>query len=217
MCVLCWGVDNSQNVGWRVSICVSLAALLSSWCEELGRLLLLRHQKSRHNEPQGKVPMQPSMNSMKPGLTHRLVRVRVGKGGVISHFLLYSAKTKIFDELIRSSLSLGSSLKCIAYDTSKPNTQISLSFGWFEGAANWEEELWSHTEYCVLIPPWQWSQESLFFLHWGSWGHAVLLRGKDWTHHPFRAKNKLLSKNNSSLPLHWTLASPREDLPCSLN
>ncbi|CAF98642.1 unnamed protein product, partial [Tetraodon nigroviridis] len=44
--------------------------LLSSWCEELGRLLLLRHQKSRHNEPQGKVPMQPSMNSMKPGLTH---------------------------------------------------------------------------------------------------------------------------------------------------
>lgn len=140
-----------------------------------------------------------------------------GEGGVISHFLLYSAKTKIFDELIRSSLSLGSSLKCIAYDTSKPNTQISLSFGWFEGAANWEEELWSHTEHCVLIPPWQWSQESLFFLHWGSWGHAVLLRGKDWTHHPFRAKNKLLSKNNSSLPLHWTLASPREDLPCSLN
>uniref|UniRef100_A0A8C3G6J3 Zinc finger, MIZ-type containing 1a n=1 Tax=Cyclopterus lumpus TaxID=8103 RepID=A0A8C3G6J3_CYCLU len=46
------------------------AALLSSWCEELGRLLLLRHQKSRQNEPQGKVPMQPSMNSMKPGLTH---------------------------------------------------------------------------------------------------------------------------------------------------
>ncbi|XP_030297918.1 zinc finger MIZ domain-containing protein 1a isoform X3 [Sparus aurata] len=47
------------------------AALLSSWCEELGRLLLLRHQKNRQNEPQGKVPMQPSMNSMKPGLTHR--------------------------------------------------------------------------------------------------------------------------------------------------
>lgn len=47
------------------------AALLSSWCEELGRLLLLRHQKTRQNEPQGKVPMQPSMNSMKPGLTHR--------------------------------------------------------------------------------------------------------------------------------------------------
>uniref|UniRef100_A0A8D3BGM5 Zinc finger, MIZ-type containing 1a n=1 Tax=Scophthalmus maximus TaxID=52904 RepID=A0A8D3BGM5_SCOMX len=46
------------------------AALLSSWCEELGRLLLLRHQKNRQNEPQGKVPMQPSMSSMKPGLTH---------------------------------------------------------------------------------------------------------------------------------------------------
>ncbi|XP_070696895.1 zinc finger MIZ domain-containing protein 1a isoform X2 [Pempheris klunzingeri] len=46
------------------------AALLSSWCEELGRLLLLRHQKNRQNEPPGKVPMQPSMNSMKPGLTH---------------------------------------------------------------------------------------------------------------------------------------------------
>uniref|UniRef100_A0A672H579 Zinc finger, MIZ-type containing 1a n=1 Tax=Salarias fasciatus TaxID=181472 RepID=A0A672H579_SALFA len=46
------------------------AALLSSWCEELGRLLLLRHQKNRQNEPQGKVPMQSGMNSMKPGLTH---------------------------------------------------------------------------------------------------------------------------------------------------
>uniref|UniRef100_A0A3B3BG22 Zinc finger, MIZ-type containing 1a n=1 Tax=Oryzias melastigma TaxID=30732 RepID=A0A3B3BG22_ORYME len=46
------------------------AALLSSWCEELGRLLLLRHQKNRQNEPQGKVPMQPGLNSMKPGLTH---------------------------------------------------------------------------------------------------------------------------------------------------
>uniref|UniRef100_A0AAZ3STQ4 SP-RING-type domain-containing protein n=1 Tax=Oncorhynchus tshawytscha TaxID=74940 RepID=A0AAZ3STQ4_ONCTS len=49
------------------------AALLSSWCEELGRLLLLRHQKSRQNEPpQGKVPMQPNMNTMKPpgGLSH---------------------------------------------------------------------------------------------------------------------------------------------------
>uniref|UniRef100_A0A8C7V6P8 Zinc finger, MIZ-type containing 1a n=1 Tax=Oncorhynchus mykiss TaxID=8022 RepID=A0A8C7V6P8_ONCMY len=49
------------------------AALLSSWCEELGRLLLLRHQKSRQNEsPQGKVPMQPSINTMKPpgGLSH---------------------------------------------------------------------------------------------------------------------------------------------------
>ncbi|MED6267411.1 Zinc finger MIZ domain-containing protein 1, partial [Characodon lateralis] len=47
--------------------CQSDSALLSSWCEELGRLLLLRHQKNRQNEPQGKVPMQPSM---KPSLTH---------------------------------------------------------------------------------------------------------------------------------------------------
>uniref|UniRef100_A0A8C7GH20 Zinc finger, MIZ-type containing 1a n=1 Tax=Oncorhynchus kisutch TaxID=8019 RepID=A0A8C7GH20_ONCKI len=54
----------------RPCVCVSL---LSSWCEELGRLLLLRHQKSRQNEsPQGKVPMQPSINTMKPpgGLSH---------------------------------------------------------------------------------------------------------------------------------------------------
>lgn len=51
-----------------------LAALLSSWCEELGRLLLLRHQKNRQNEQPGKVPMQPSMSSMKPGLTHRSAR-----------------------------------------------------------------------------------------------------------------------------------------------
>uniref|UniRef100_A0A4W5RHT2 Zinc finger MIZ-type containing 1 n=1 Tax=Hucho hucho TaxID=62062 RepID=A0A4W5RHT2_9TELE len=53
--------------------CQSDSALLSSWCEELGRLLLLRHQKSRQNEPpQGKVPMQPNMNTMKPpgGLSH---------------------------------------------------------------------------------------------------------------------------------------------------
>lgn len=47
-----------------------LPALLSSWCEELGRLLLLRHQKNRQNEPPGKVPMQPPMSSMKPGLSH---------------------------------------------------------------------------------------------------------------------------------------------------
>uniref|UniRef100_A0A8C4T5P4 Zinc finger, MIZ-type containing 1a n=1 Tax=Erpetoichthys calabaricus TaxID=27687 RepID=A0A8C4T5P4_ERPCA len=49
------------------------SALLSSWCEELGRLLLLRHQKNRQNEPPGKIPMQPSMNamsSMKPALSH---------------------------------------------------------------------------------------------------------------------------------------------------
>lgn len=47
-----------------------IPALLSSWCEELGRLLLLRHQKNRQNEPPGKVPMQPPMSSMKPGLSH---------------------------------------------------------------------------------------------------------------------------------------------------
>lgn len=40
------------------------AALLSSWCEELGRLLLLRHQKSRQSDPPGKLPMQPPLNSM---------------------------------------------------------------------------------------------------------------------------------------------------------
>uniref|UniRef100_H3ASI4 Zinc finger MIZ-type containing 1 n=1 Tax=Latimeria chalumnae TaxID=7897 RepID=H3ASI4_LATCH len=49
------------------------SALLSSWCEELGRLLLLRHQKSRQTDPPGKIPMQPSINSMssmKPTLSH---------------------------------------------------------------------------------------------------------------------------------------------------
>ncbi|XP_004715358.1 zinc finger MIZ domain-containing protein 1 isoform X2 [Echinops telfairi] len=49
------------------------AALLSSWCEELGRLLLLRHQKSRQSDPPGKLPMQPPLNSMspmKPTLSH---------------------------------------------------------------------------------------------------------------------------------------------------
>ncbi|XP_041920725.1 zinc finger MIZ domain-containing protein 1a isoform X4 [Alosa sapidissima] len=50
--------------------CQSDSALLSSWCEELGRLLLLRHQKNRQSEPQGKVPMQPPINSMKPPLSH---------------------------------------------------------------------------------------------------------------------------------------------------
>uniref|UniRef100_A0A4W3HSP1 Zinc finger, MIZ-type containing 1a n=1 Tax=Callorhinchus milii TaxID=7868 RepID=A0A4W3HSP1_CALMI len=47
------------------------AALLSSWCEDLGRLLLLRHQKSRQNDTPGKLAMQPPMNpmnSMKPAL-----------------------------------------------------------------------------------------------------------------------------------------------------
>lgn len=54
-----------------VLMCSALfPALLSSWCEELGRLLLLRHQKNRQNEPPGKVPMQPPMSSMKPSLSH---------------------------------------------------------------------------------------------------------------------------------------------------
>lgn len=57
-------------------------ALLSSWCEELGRLLLLRHQKNRASEPPGKVPMQPPMSSMKPSLSH---------GSVFT--LLYSVAT----------------------------------------------------------------------------------------------------------------------------
>lgn len=35
------------------------AALLSSWCEELGRLLLLRHQKSRQSDPLGNSPCSP--------------------------------------------------------------------------------------------------------------------------------------------------------------
>ncbi|XP_052467972.1 zinc finger MIZ domain-containing protein 1 [Carassius gibelio] len=38
------------------------AALLSSWCEDLGRLLLLRHQKSKN-------PMQDNINNMKPALS----------------------------------------------------------------------------------------------------------------------------------------------------
>uniref|UniRef100_A0AAZ3S0G0 SP-RING-type domain-containing protein n=1 Tax=Oncorhynchus tshawytscha TaxID=74940 RepID=A0AAZ3S0G0_ONCTS len=68
------------DLGYRVlAVCAAnrdkfspkSAALLSSWCEELGRLLLLRHQKNRQNEPpQGKVPMQLTMHSMKPTLSH---------------------------------------------------------------------------------------------------------------------------------------------------
>ncbi|KAK9965948.1 hypothetical protein ABG768_005010 [Culter alburnus] len=47
------------------------AALLSSWCEDLGRLLLLRHQKSRQPDPSvGKNPMQANINNMKPALSH---------------------------------------------------------------------------------------------------------------------------------------------------
>lgn len=63
-----WPVTSS------LTILSFLAALLSSWCEELGRLLLLRHQKSRQSDPPGKLPMQPplnSMSSMKPTLSHR--------------------------------------------------------------------------------------------------------------------------------------------------
>ncbi|XP_067285189.1 zinc finger MIZ domain-containing protein 1-like [Pseudorasbora parva] len=46
------------------------AALLSSWCEDLGRLLLLRHQKSRQPDPSvAKSPMQANIN-MKPALSH---------------------------------------------------------------------------------------------------------------------------------------------------
>ncbi|XP_051529548.1 zinc finger MIZ domain-containing protein 1-like [Myxocyprinus asiaticus] len=46
------------------------AALLSSWCEDLGRLLLLHHQKNRPTDPSVmKNQMQPNINSMKP-LSH---------------------------------------------------------------------------------------------------------------------------------------------------
>uniref|UniRef100_A0A8C2AA85 Zinc finger, MIZ-type containing 1b n=1 Tax=Cyprinus carpio TaxID=7962 RepID=A0A8C2AA85_CYPCA len=45
--------------------------LLSSWCEDLGRLLLLRHQKSRQPDPSvDKNPMQANINNMKPALSH---------------------------------------------------------------------------------------------------------------------------------------------------
>ncbi|KAJ3610738.1 hypothetical protein NHX12_022829 [Muraenolepis orangiensis] len=46
--------------------CQSDSALLCSWCDELGGLLLLRHQNSRQNQPQG---VHKGAN-MKPGLTH---------------------------------------------------------------------------------------------------------------------------------------------------
>ncbi|XP_069773765.1 zinc finger MIZ domain-containing protein 1-like isoform X3 [Narcine bancroftii] len=42
------------------------AALLTSWCEDLGRLLLVHHRKSRSNNPAVKLPLQPPMNSMNP-------------------------------------------------------------------------------------------------------------------------------------------------------
>ncbi|XP_073775101.1 zinc finger MIZ domain-containing protein 1-like isoform X2 [Danio rerio] len=43
------------------------AALLSSWCEDLGRLLLLRHQKNRQTDPSA---VKHSINNMKTPLTH---------------------------------------------------------------------------------------------------------------------------------------------------
>lgn len=70
-----WG--GRSRVWWPqgpLTVLPFLVALLSSWCEELGRLLLLRHQKSRQSDPPGKLPMQPplnSMSSMKPTLSHR--------------------------------------------------------------------------------------------------------------------------------------------------
>ncbi|XP_065128882.2 zinc finger MIZ domain-containing protein 1-like isoform X1 [Paramisgurnus dabryanus] len=45
------------------------AALLSSWCEDLGRLLLLRHQKTRQPDPSVKTTIQTNMSNMKP-LSH---------------------------------------------------------------------------------------------------------------------------------------------------
>ncbi|OXB65130.1 hypothetical protein ASZ78_001798 [Callipepla squamata] len=65
-----WAAGKGERVS---SNRAGIKALLSSWCEELGRLLLLRHQKSRQNDPPGKLPMQPPMNSMssmKPTLSH---------------------------------------------------------------------------------------------------------------------------------------------------
>ncbi|KAJ8284885.1 hypothetical protein COCON_G00037350 [Conger conger] len=56
--------------GRRKLLSRSPDSLLSSWCEELGRLLLLRHQKNRQSEAPGKLPMQPPMSSMKPSLSH---------------------------------------------------------------------------------------------------------------------------------------------------
>ncbi|XP_056097770.1 zinc finger MIZ domain-containing protein 1a [Rhinichthys klamathensis goyatoka] len=69
-----------MDLGYRVlAVCAAnrdkftpkSAALLSSWCEDLGRLLLLRHQKSRQPDPSvGKNPMQANINNMKPALSH---------------------------------------------------------------------------------------------------------------------------------------------------
>ncbi|XP_016326460.1 zinc finger MIZ domain-containing protein 1-like isoform X1 [Sinocyclocheilus anshuiensis] len=57
-----------SNMTHLMCVCV---ALLSSWCEDLGRLLLLRHQKSRQPDPSvGKNPMQANINNIKPALSH---------------------------------------------------------------------------------------------------------------------------------------------------
>lgn len=69
-----WGQSTCSRAVTHRPVLSFLPALLSSWCEELGRLLLLRHQKSRQSDPPGKLPMQPplnSMSSMKPTLSHR--------------------------------------------------------------------------------------------------------------------------------------------------
>lgn len=103
--ILCSFWRNCHNI---VFLSFSFPALLSSWCEELGRLLLLRHQKNRQNEPPGKVPMQPPMSSMKPGLSHGSVftmwnmfwgRCRQSNKREISFFLYFL--------LINSKVPLG--------------------------------------------------------------------------------------------------------------
>ncbi|XP_036403384.1 zinc finger MIZ domain-containing protein 1a isoform X1 [Megalops cyprinoides] len=50
------------------------AALLPLWCEELGRLLLLRHQKSRQGDAPVKLAMQMPLGPMKPTLPHGSVQ-----------------------------------------------------------------------------------------------------------------------------------------------
>lgn len=69
-CHICSHFSQGSDRTDTLLLCSFFPALLSSWCEELGRLLLLRHQKNRQNEPPGKVPMQPPMSSMKPSLSH---------------------------------------------------------------------------------------------------------------------------------------------------
>ncbi|XP_032869938.1 zinc finger MIZ domain-containing protein 1-like isoform X2 [Amblyraja radiata] len=54
--------------GHRERFSPKCAALLTSWSEDLRRLLLLHHQASRSNNSAVKLPGPPSMNSMKPSL-----------------------------------------------------------------------------------------------------------------------------------------------------